>query len=453
VSVAVGQPALAPDPTWTALDTISPTLVAEYTIERGRQFELDRCDTGRATVTINDRTGTLAGVQIEPLNQVALARRNPITGAWETRFRGFVEELDYTFHPSQRVNQLQLSLVDIFEIVSTLEMHPGQFGDPPPTESVGQVFFEDNANTDHTGMQIRVNQVLGNAGIPVQFYVCFSGNIAIQETVYSPGESAMTAIHEAADAEFPAVSNVYGDRYGRLAVHGRYARFDPEGTAATTTPDKWDFHSWKAGDGAAVTASPADTAHIREFSKNRGLAKLINRALASPRGIKDEKVNGQFVQNAGSIASYGIRPWTAQELLTKWGATDALNANAETRKFADYYVTNYAAPTDRPSAIGFRSMHPSAVGAAANWDLLCRCDISDRVTVTARGAGGAGMVAVPFFIEGIHEESRPLQPVSPGVPYGLDDVTMTLDLSPGGFYSANPFPPLGMVLAEGRRQA
>ena len=60
----------------------------------------------------------------------------------------------------------------------------------------------------------------------------------------------MTAIQDAVDAEFPAVGNVYGDRLGRLCVHGRYARFDPVATAAATAG--WDFHDWKAGDGAAV---------------------------------------------------------------------------------------------------------------------------------------------------------------------------------------------------------
>ena len=113
-------------------------------------------------------------------------------------------------------------------------------------------------------MQLRVEQILTDGGIPDAFQVVFSGNVSLKATVYSPGESAMTAIQDAVDAEFPAVGNVYGDRLGRLAVHGRYARFDPLGTEAITAG--WDFHDWKAGDGEAVAADPSDTAHIRGFS-------------------------------------------------------------------------------------------------------------------------------------------------------------------------------------------
>jgi hypothetical protein len=431
---------LATSPTWTAIDAIDPGLrVSGYTIDRGRQYELDRCDTGRATVTVNDRNGILdptnaflpAAQTIRPLLQVALGRRNPLDATWHTRFRGFIEELDYEFDPSQKVNRLTMGLVDIFEIVSVLEMFPGHFGDPPPTKSAGQVFFEDTAANDHHGMQIRVNQVMGDAGIPAAFFYAFSGNVSIHETTYSPGESAMTVVQEAADAEFPAVSNVYGNRQGVMMVHGRFARFDPVGTAGTV-PGVWDFHDWKAGDGAAVNASPSDTAHVRGFQMNHGLSKLINRALATPIGIADAKVEAQFIEDATSKGMYGIRPWSTQNLLTKFGVVDGLDDIAETKTFASYYVQNYKDPQSRVSAVTFRSISPTAVGAAATWDLLCRCDIADRVAVTVGSPGGGGFAADQFFVEGVHEEARPLQP-------GYDDVTLSLDLSPANYFAANPW--------------
>ena len=109
----------------------------------------------------------------------------------------------------------------------------------------------------------------------------------------------MAAIQDAVDAEFPGVGNVYGDRLGRLCVHGRYARFDPVATAAETAG--WDFHDWKAGDGAAVAASPTDTAHIRGFSISRDLGKVINLALASPNTDDDDAdFEAQVVQDATS---------------------------------------------------------------------------------------------------------------------------------------------------------
>jgi len=464
VSVAFNDATLEPAPTWTELDAY-PSLVASYTIDRGRQYELDRCDTGRATVTINDTEGILdptnpaaALPRLDPLVQVRLMRRNPVTGVWSTRFRGFVEEMNYEFDPSQRVNRLTVELVDIFEIIAAIEMLPGTFGDPPPSDSAGQVFFDDTPNVPPPyGMQTRVWQVLDNAGIDVDTWSnVFSGNVSLHEAIYSAGESAMTAIQDACDAEFPSVGNVYGDRLGRLAVHGRYARFDPVGTAAATPG--WDFHDWKAGDAAAVHASPTDTAHIRTFGMNRGLSKIVNQGLAIPIGdengnkIPDDAIEGQRVDADGSIALYGIRPWSAQGLLTKYGITDALGALDECQRFAEYYVSNYKAvktvggvdqrhPIYRVPAIGFRSMHPDALGAEANWAFLCTCDIADRVTVTVGSPGGGGFpvagepLASQHLIEGVHEEARPLQA-------GYDDVTLTLDLSPFAYQENNPFPPL-----------
>ena len=51
--IAFDDPTLEPDPTWTRIDSY-PHLVTSYTIDRGRQYELDRTDTGRATVQIAD---------------------------------------------------------------------------------------------------------------------------------------------------------------------------------------------------------------------------------------------------------------------------------------------------------------------------------------------------------------------------------------------------------------
>ena len=77
-------------------------------------------------------------------------------------------------------------------------------------------------------MQIRVTDILtnaplGNCGIPDEFYVVFSGNVSLHESSYSPGESAMTAIQDAVDAEFPGVGQVYCDSLGKLCVHGRFS--------------------------------------------------------------------------------------------------------------------------------------------------------------------------------------------------------------------------------------
>jgi hypothetical protein len=426
-----------PAPTWTRIDS-TPNLVVSYTIDRGRQYELDRTDVGRATVTISDTDGVLdptnaAGPYwglLEPLLQATIGRRNPVTGVWYTRYRGFIEEFDYVYDPSQQLNQLVLTLVDMFEVLSATQMIPDTtWGSTPPDKSVGMIFY------DNATMQDRITAVLSDAGIPPEFSVVFSGNVKVYEGTYNPGESAMTAVQEAADAEFPGVSNVFTDRLGRLAVHGRLAKFDPAGTLASATPGSWDWHHWKAGDGAAVTASPSDTAHVRRFAFNRGLSKIINSAYATPLEVRHTgtELAAQHDSDTASIGKYGIRSWSAQNLLTQRGILDDADDLTETRRFATYYVQNYSTPRDRITTIQFRPINPAATGAAANWALLSQVDISDQVDVTVAGAGGGGFALEPYFVEGVHEQVQPLTP-------DYDDVTLTLDLSPKAYWTDNPFP-------------
>jgi hypothetical protein len=419
-------------PTWTRIDS-HPSLVASYTIDRGRQYELDRTDTGRATVAINDTHGILDPTnpdgpyygKIEPLLQAIICRWNPVTDVWWSRFRGFIEDYDYVFDPSQQVNQLQLTLVDIFEILSAVEMQPGEFGDTPPTGSEGQVFF------DNAGMDGRINQVLDNAGIPVDYRVIFTGNVELYETTYSPAESAMTAIQEAADGEFSGVANVYTNRIGQISAHGRLARFDP-GTISSET-DQWDFVTWAAGDGAAVASAPHATAQIRQFSFNRGLSKVINYASATPLNIDDADVAAQLVTDTTSIGLYGIRSWSATNLLTKHSFLDGGDALVETKRVAQYYVDNFAAPKNRVTACAFRSLPPEDDRAGYLWHMLGQIDIADAVTITVGSPGGGGFTGDEFFVEGIHEQVQPL-----GAAY--DDVTLSLDLSPRAYFDTDPWP-------------
>jgi hypothetical protein len=446
VLIALDDPTLTWSPTWTRLDS-TPNLVASYTIDRGRQYELDRTDVGRAVVQITDVDGLLDPTNIygpyfgklEPLLQVMLGRWNPITDTWHTRYRGFIEDFNYAVDPSQKVSRLELSLVDIFEIMSAIEMQDSTFSDPTPSRpqaTLGQVFLEDK------DMRDRINDVLDRAGIPTDFRVVFSGNVHLWETVYSPAESPMTAVQEAADAEWPGVANVFTDRQGRLCVHGRLSKFDPAGVLAGPPPvpdEVWDYHEWKAGDGAAVALDAAHVVHVRELAYNRGLAKVINSAYATPTRaalgtpLTAAEINAQLYTDATSIGKYGIRSWSAQDLLTKQGLLAPHNDDlVETKLFAQFYVDNYKTPADRISAIGFRSINPAAAGSHVLWDFLAKVDISDSVTVTVTAPGGGGFFDEGFFVEGVHEEVHPL-----GVDY--DDVTLHLDLSPRSYFASNPF--------------
>ena len=100
-------------------------------------------DTGRATITIHDTEGLLDPTNtggayygdIQPLKQARLALWNPVLEDWYTRFRGFVESLRVRLRPLAAREPVTISLVDIFEIVSAVQMFPGYFGDPPPAAS------------------------------------------------------------------------------------------------------------------------------------------------------------------------------------------------------------------------------------------------------------------------------------------------------------------------------
>jgi len=456
VSVAFNDPTLEPTPTWTALD--DDGFVSGYTIDRGRQFEFDRTDTGTAVVTINDRDGTLDPTNssspyyglLEPLLQIKIELWNPVASTWSTRFRGFIDEFDYQIDPWVRQNalgttvgvtRLRMSCVDMFAILSAIEMFPdGSFGDTPPVSKQGNIFF-DNATA-----QDRITQALANAGIDSALYSIFTMNVYAAEATYSPGDTVLQVIEDAADAELPTVANVYVDRIGRLQAHGRLAVFDPDGTASGAGA-AWDFHRWHLGDGKAVTASPTTMAHIREFSYNRGGSKVFNYALCTPQGMSDvEQVTptamaAQTKSDSASLSQFGFRPWSAENLLiahpTATGVATMTTPGAgiltgnsaidETAAMAQFIINNYKEAHNRVTQITFKSQHPSATGAAANWAFLCGADIADMAEVTVRGPGDTSSAYVfnaePFLILGIHEEVRPLNP-----DYAY--VTLSLDLQP-----------------------
>ena len=450
VGVAFDDVTLEPSPTWTYL-TDTDHLVAAYSISRGRQFEFDKTDTGTAMVTVYDQDGVLDPTnsfgpyytKIEPLLQIKVDLWNPVTSAWSTRFRGFIEDFNYGVDPSQKVTRLEVSCVDLFEILTAIEMQPGQFGDTPPAQSADNIFF------DNATVQDRITQVLGNAGIPSAMYVVFTGNVYNAESVYSPSENVLQVIQDAADAEFPTVSNVYCDRSGRVVFHGRLAKFDPTGTADSAGATAWPLNgwdgtgsppdAWKVGDGAAVAAAISDTAQIRTFAYNRGLSKVFNSAFCTPNGIVKDFPN-QLAQDTTSIGTFGIRSWSAENLLIAAPSGDALrspgasiltgnSALDECALYADYIKSNYAEPRNRVTEITFRSLDPSDPRAGAVWSFLCSCDISDVCDVTVTTPGGAGFNLEPFFIEGIREEAKPLNA-------SYADVTTSLDLSPQAYFTA-----------------
>jgi hypothetical protein len=439
VGIAFDDGVLAPYPDWTWL-TESSNLVTGYTIDRGRAFEFDKNDTGTCTVSIFDREGVLDPTnsfgpyygRIEPLLQIIVQLLNPITGQWRTRFRGWIEDYDYGIDPTQLFTRLEVGCVDIFELLTAIEMQPS-VGAPTFGHAGGpddQIFFDNTAGSGGD----RIDLVLGQAHIPGEFFVVFSLNVHLAETVYAPSQTVLEVIQDAADAEFPTVANVYVDRKGRLCVHGRMARFDPNGTAAGAGDAVWDFHHWRAGDRIAINHSLDPVyiplAHIRQLAFNRGRSKIFNYALCTPSGMTSG-LGAQVVQDAASIDRYGFRSWSAENLVVESGILTGNTAADECRAYAQYIVDNYKGARERLTLLGFRSITPEHVAAGATWDLLCDCDIGDIVEVTEGfgpwGGDGGGFDHVPFFIEGIHEQVAPLNPA-------MADVTLTLDVSPQAYF-------------------
>lgn len=433
VSVAFNDGALVAAPTWTDVTALASSLVASYQIDRGRIFELDQTDSGTCTVQITDRDGLFDPTNpsgayyglLEPDLQVKIELWNPVLSEWQCRFRGWIEDFDYDLDDTRQFHTLKISVYDIFALLQAIEMQPGQFGDAVPAGSEGNLFFDNNT------FQGRIDQVMGNAGVPADFYVAFTGNVNLLEAVYSPGESPLEVIQNCADAEFPGVSNIYPDRFGRLAAHGRLAKFDPSGTAASAGTAAWDWQQWKAGDGDAVAGSPSDTAQMRPpFSWNRGKSKIINSALCYPMGILPDKIAGQLVTDTISIGTHGIQSYSKENLLTESGILTGNNGNDETKLFSTYYVTNYKDARNRITALTFKSLDPADDRAAALWKLLCQADIADEIDVTATFPGGGGFSLEPFYIEGIHESVEPLTDE-----YAM--VTLGLDVSPKAYFD-NP---------------
>jgi hypothetical protein len=283
---------------------------------------------------------------------------------------------------------------------------------------------------------MRINQALADAHWPSGLSSIFTGNVALLEGVYAPGETILTVIHDAAEAEWPGVANFFVDRYGVVCFHGRNARFNPSGTASDAT--HWDFHVWNLGEGSTQIAAP--------FFVRRSAGMIRNAALCYPQFIESgpgqyalfpvkDRIN-QVVIDQASIDVHGVHSWSSPEIHVRKGLTGAsLPGPDECRRYAQYIVTNYSQPQMRLSQVTIRSVRPSDPRAAAIWNLLCNVDISDVVTVTMSHPGGGGVGAQQFFVEGISENWEPLVD---DLDMGYPVCEMTLDLSPKAYWTTPP---------------
>jgi len=429
VSVAPASTRFTVSPTWTRLDNAGGGLrVSEVQIRRGRSDEFEKTDTGSCKVGFHDRNGAVDPTLVDWISRpFAFAVRNPVAGTWHPRFRGTVDDHFYNLSPARIKGDVVIEASDALGYFAKFELAPGLAGDIPPAQSTGYVFYED---TTVTGPQIRINQALADCNWPSGLSSIFTGNVNLLETVYSPGESILTVIHDAADAEFPGVANFFVDKYGVVCFHGRLARFNPASVAATAT--HWDFNSWNLGSGGAQIGPP--------FASRRSVQMIRNQAMCYPQALANgaifptsQRVN-QVLTDAGSVGIHGGVSWSAENLITKNGITSGLTGPEECLTFASYIVDNYSGSEVRLPQVTLRPVRPSDPRASGIWSVLCEADISDQVTVVMGHPGGGGVNAT-FFIEGITETWRPLdKDLNTGYPF----CEMTLDLSPAVYWT---FPP------------
>lgn len=426
--LAFNDPVMAENPAWTWIDDPAGSYkVQRWTIDRGRSYELDRTGTGTATVTVFDTTGAFdptntTGVfygLLEPLKQAALALYNPVAATWSTVFRGFVADWDYVVHPTEKYLGVEIRLVDALDLLAAAELVPdGTFGDGVLN---GDITYNQDLTTD--AVQTRINKVLTEVGWPAGLRSVFTGNVKLQAAPYPPRATALSVILDASDAEHP-VANVWVGRTGKVSFRGRLARFNP-------TDVRYGITTWLVGDTAAVDAAPSTVAPIvppLQFQRDK--ENVFTAAIATPQNVADGDIAAQFVKDAAAVAGMGPRTWSAENLLTGGGASTT--ALVETKKFATYIITNYQAPLTRVNQLTFKAQRPSGWGAATSWLLVCNVEIGDRIQLTTTHVGGGGFAGAYFFVEGVHYQVNPLNPTH-------HDVTVTLDVSPVGYYASNPF--------------
>lgn len=434
VSIAFDDPTLEPDPTWTRIDT-GRWKVTSWELDRGRSDELSQTGTGTARITLHDNTGdfdptnsggTFFG-RLLPLKQAAIALWNPVDAEWNTQFRGYIEEVRVDVDVTERFTEVQIDLVDGFEVLSSALLRVGSAGGfnavpgAVPHGAEGNVYYQaDNVND-------RITTVLADADWPSELAEIFSGNIHMPETVYAPDTQALAALQDAADAEFPGVSNLYMNRQGAVTFHGRFARFNPDNAL-------YHISQWKVGDVGAF-AGDSNTAVASALGFRIGKESVINSALATPQNALGTAIAGLLREDASSIGTYGLRPWSAENLLIdSYVAPLSSAATTVCGTIAQYYVDNFAQPQIRISELKMTTPPPWHTTATRVWRTMSETDISDifHVATTHFGTSAAGFGTVDFFVEGIHMQASAL-----GTSYL--SVEATYDLSPRANYGTATF--------------
>jgi PKD repeat protein len=463
VSIAFGDPWDEPDPTWTRLDTLAGCRVRGWTVDRGRPNEFAKTGTGTATVRIADLDGLFDPTNatspyypnVLPGRQAAISLYNPVSSTWHIRFRGFVEAYRYVLSQTREHMELQLDLVDGFAMLARAELRPGRDGALPPFTGMtpdqiaglnnlvaeGNVLYGETAGPALDRLQAILGDVewppewAKHNAIPGQVDDLFTLNVRLGPKAYGPGTSALDALWDAVDGDWPGVSNMYCGADGHLKARGRQARFRPTVAEYGITP-------YTVGDLATIAADTA-AVPVSELEWAIEDSQVCNACIATPEKVGtggscrpydpavDDPTGAMLVTDEPSRAAYGLQSLTFDNLQTIEDIATGEGSLAAVKKFATYYVENSKDPHVRISRIVFKSRRPGADHGSPLWAFLNNVEISDLLTVKTAHGGGGGFFR-EFFVEGLHYTCRP---GAPNVPV----VELSLDVSPREHWTTNPF--------------
>lgn len=441
-SVAYGSDPYDSSPDWTVLDGVTGVSLPQTTTKRGRTYLTERTEAGEATLTFADRSGALDPTNtssplypLDPNCPAKIELYNPIADNYVSIYRGFVQDTEPTLYSnSQGINRGQIPLADLFSLLAIDQIPPGLvYAAQTPGDYTAIKTAQSIGDTLYAAQNVgdRMRAILADAGVPSGLTDIFSGNVVVQATVVQPGYAVLSALQDAADAEFPYVANIYVDKTGIFTFHGRLARFN-------SGPDNpYGITTWQLGDAAAVAA---DTSKVLINAQNmqigRPVDKIVNNALFLPQGIADRLIPGQLVADGTSISKYGNRAigGTGQYLLTGGGVAggDGLDALQECLTFGEFFVDNLAYPFTTVLSVVVTQINPRRSNGEAHWDFLCNVELNDVVEFYTTHIGGGGFDGAAFFVEGI---SYSFTPGNAGVPV----LQCKLDLSSKDVFTVNPW--------------
>ena len=414
-----------------------------FRVYRGRQSEFERNETGEGTVRLQNRTGAFDATNVGgpfagnllPLTQSQLKLANPITGGSPLSiFTGYLESFAYT-RTGATESIATATLVDALELFGNADVKVST--DP----RVYGAFYA-AAHVDD-----RIKAALFDMGWASAKTRIATGNVNVLGRMYESGSKYLQVILDAADAEFPGISNFFADKDGNAAFSGRGIRFAPISYGFNPVVPNgdwthWDVTNnrpgWRLGDEAACAADPTLLPIAKDgIEWTFGKELLYNDALVAPEGASAAGLQANHVSDAASKARYGPRSLPPiLGLIILNGATSGKSALDEAKDMAQYFVNNYKVPRDRITRIEIHGEmddgNTSPGGAPGNlWDFIRKVELNHVVEITTTNPGGGGISAEQFFVEGISHDVSSLNSRVP-------KWTMNLDLSAKARYASYP---------------